>query len=538
MGVRRVLWIILLVLFSCILWKCWYLKVHHVKNIEIKIQNQQYRPVLNSKKNKRFLHIKSDVIDFTVDLYSGEICESRLLKYHSTSQSFQKLKLLNCNNHHYEIMSGIINNHNDIFKNKKQFFYTTSHCNFLLLNGQKILFVPIVSIKSNGIRIVKTFIIQKGSYNIGIDYKICNFNKYSSSCSIFGAVKKSFYIKKSIFHIYKNALTNQFSNIAYSNCDKKYHKLSFSDLKKHHNFYLNSHYSWISIFQKYFSISWILNTCDKHIVYTHLNNSNALTVGYILKCTIPSYSSKIIRVNLWMGPNIPYKMKLVAPNFDLIIDYGWFGFISRPLFCFLKILNLLFNNWGYSIIFITIIMRIITYPLLKSQYISSIKLKILHPKINEIKQKFKDNKKKINSETLNLYKKYQVNPFSGLIPVLIQMPIFIALYYMLVNTIDLRHASFIFWIHDLSDRDPYYVLPVFMALTIFFMQKTAVVRSLPKFINLKFMYLIPVFCVFFFLWFPSGLLLYYSFSNIMTALQQLFIQYNIKKNKKYKFLNE
>ncbi len=212
----------------------------------------------------------------------------------------------------------------------------------------------------------------------------------------------------------------------------------------------------------------------------------------------------------------------------MTVDYGWLWFISQPLFKLLKWIHSFVGNWGFSIIIITFIVRGIMYPLTKAQYTSMAKMRMLQPKIQAMRERLGDDKQRISQEMMALYKAEKVNPLGGCFPLLIQMPIFLALYYMLMGSVELRQAPFALWIHDLSAQDPYYILPILMGVTMFFIQKmspTTVTDPMQQ----KIMTFMPVIFTVFFLWFPSGLVLYYIVSNLVTIIQQQLIYRGLEK---------
>lgn len=525
MRLQRFVFIFILLLFSFFIWKFLIFKLCKTNVLKTKIYyDTTYNKLHVNKINN--IHVKTDVIDLKINLNGGFIYQGKLLNYQDKLQDFKKLKLLNSMHNLKQIDSGIIETNKYNINYKKKIIYNSNRSYFSLLNGQKILFVSIKSKIQNGIYFIKTFIFKKGCYDIEIEYKIYNHNLNTLSYHIFGELQQN-YLNNNSNNL--NVKNNQFDNIAYSQDNQKYKKFFFHECinKKLH---IISKKGWISFFKKYFSIAWILDASDNNTIYLTQNNQNIILGYKSSNFFVFPETKKIKRIAFWFGPKIQNKMSSFAPYFDEIIDYGWFWFISKPLFHFLNLLYYFFNNWGCAIIIITCIIRMMTYPLIKSQYISTIKMKILQPEINKIKDQFKNNNKKLNEKIVQLYKKNNLNPFNGLISVILQMPIFFALYYVLINSIELRHSPFIFWINDLSAQDPFYVLPILMGITVFFMQKTSPANNFPLSLKEKIINFIPMLFIVCFLWFPSGLVLYYTFSNLVTILQQIIINYNLKNN--------
>lgn len=530
MRLKRFFLIFIFLSCSLFLWKLWVVKIHKNNFVKTEILYNILEKKIKSHKNQ-LVHVKTDVIDIKINLYNGDICQSRLLNYQDQLQSFKKLQLIRNNNFAKDVISSGVWYKKTTLHYKKKIQYNTYRTNFKLLNGQKILFVPCFLNTKYGVRIVKTFIFKKGSYDIGVEYKIYNHSSRKISYYICGMLKHS----NLYSHINANISDYNFEDFAYSKNHGNYKKYNLYEFLKQKKLHFISTDGWIAFLQKYFSIAWILDKSTQNIICISHDNSNNVTVWYKTFKIIISPNHKILkRTILWIGPKIQNKMACIAPYFDNTIDYGWFWFLSKPLFIFLNALHRVLNNWGYAIILITCIIRIITYPLMKAQYLSTIKMKLLQPEIDYLKKKFNNNQRNLNNKILKLYKKNHINPLSGLFPVLLQMPIFLALYYMLVNVVELRHAPFALWINDLSAQDPLYILPILMGVTIFFMQKTAPTNYFPLSTQEKLINFTPILFIFFFLWFPSGLVLYYIVSNLVTILQQIIIHRSLKDNIKFK----
>ena len=221
-------------------------------------------------------------------------------------------------------------------------------------------------------------------------------------------------------------------------------------------------------------------------------------------------------------------MAAVAPSLDLVVDYGWLWFIAKPLHWLLSTIQTFVGNWGLAIIMLTFIVRGAMYPLTKAQYTSMAKMRMLQPKLQEMKERIGDDRQRMSQEMMELYKREKVNPLGGCLPLVLQMPIFIALYWALMESVELRHAPFFGWIQDLSAQDPFYVLPLLMGASMFLIQKmspTTVTDPMQQ----KIMTFMPVVFTFFFLFFPSGLVLYWLVSNVVTLLQQTLIYKSLEK---------
>ncbi|CAL4317689.1 membrane protein insertase YidC [Buchnera aphidicola] len=535
MCLKRIFLIFLCLLLIIFSWKQWNISIKNFNFKSVKVSHNLIESSLKNDSQINNVHVKTDVMNVIINLSNGNIKEIKLLQYQEHLNSFKKFILFNKQKTSiYKIQEGLLSNESLKFIDKN---YAINFKHYKLANDQKILRVPVEFVSKNGVQYIKNFIFKRGSYDIQIEYYIHNLNIFSVNLNLFGKIQEKFLIqkKKNIFHISSN--TNHLSNISYYSDNNKYNKFSFDDIYRGRNIKIFSHDGWIGSSQKYFIISWIMNPKNQNMMHAYYLHDNQVVIEYhTLDISIFSGQKKILRSILWAGPKIQHKMSLINSSLGLSIDYGFLWFLSRPCFLFLNILHNITGNWGISIIIITFIMRFLMYPLTKFQYLTIAKIKSLQPQINTLKEKFKNDTVRLNQFVLKLYKDENIHPLGGFLPVLIQMPIFLSLYSMLVNSIELRHSPFLFWIYDLSDRDPFYILPIIMGITTFYIQKTSppdLVKNDSRTQNI--MNLVPIFLSFIFLWFPSGLVLYYLVGNIVTIIQQIIIYkefQNIKKNKK------
>ncbi|HMI76942.1 MAG TPA: membrane protein insertase YidC [Buchnera sp. (in: enterobacteria)] len=517
-------------LFICfLLWQIWQTKITSDLAIK-KIEQNQVNLFNHTAVNKKNIFIKTNVISLSINRNGGDIEQANLLKYKNKLHSLQPLSLLTTTpDFFYQAQSGLTgkdgpdNPHYNLRP-----FYKTAKSYFKLKHGQQLR-VPMLWIDTNHIVYIKTFVFKSDTYDVKVEYTIKNNTNKTLEYSIFGQLKQSVNLPK-IKNTHSNNFALQtFRGAAYSTDDNKYNKYNFGNISEDKNLYVKTNHGWIAMLQQYFATAWIPQSQRENIIYTSNFGHNIVGIGYKSDTfyVIPNTTNKVY-AKLWIGPEIQDKMSNIASNLDLTVDYGFLWFLSQPLFKLLKVLYHLIGNWGVAIVLITVIMRIIIYPLSKSQYISIAKMRLLQPKINDLKIKFADNRTRLSQEIMMLYKKEKINPLGGCLPVFIQMPIFLALYYMLMSSVELRHAPFYFWIHDLSSQDPYYILPVIMGITMFYIQKISPNTVTDPF-QKKIMGYSPILFTIFFLWFPSGLVLYYIISNIITILQQKFFYYYHRK---------
>ncbi|CAL4317679.1 Membrane protein insertase YidC [Buchnera aphidicola (Periphyllus testudinaceus)] len=541
---KRNFFIFALFLISFFLWQTWKKENFiRVNNLISKSYVSSIYPFLN-KKNDQEIIIKTDVFLIVIDKYNGNIKIANLLKYKDKKNSLQNFKFLKTNsNFLYQVRNGF----NKIDKNNEQILlkYQTKKNFYKLLPNHKKLIVPMICTLKNGIKYKKILIFYKGKYNIKIKNYIYNLTKKNIHLNMFGEIVQTINpVKNDIYDDLDNNSSRSYRGTAYSSDDEKFKKYDFNLISSKKNLHKTIKSGWIAMLQKYFATAWIPSkNLGPNTIYTKNIDSKIAIIGYhTSNLLIPHNSLNCIESSLWIGPEIQKEMKLIAPNLDLTVDYGFLWFLSQPLFQLLNFLYKIFGNWGFSIILITIIIRIFTYPLNKSQYISMIKLRSLQPKLNYLKNKYKNNKTKMTEKILALYKKEKISPFSGLFPVFFQMPIFLSLYYMLTNSIELRDSPFIFWIQDLSSYDPFYILPILMGITMFYIQRLSsqdifsqnkCYKNSMDSLQEQIAFVVPMAFIIFFLWFPSGLVLYYIVNNLISIIQQKHIYNNLKKNKNF-----
>jgi YidC/Oxa1 family membrane protein insertase len=279
--------------------------------------------------------------------------------------------------------------------------------------------------------------------------------------------------------------------------------------------------------QHYFAAAWIPRNEPGTNLYTRvIGNLGDIGVRMPNK-TIATGDQANFEATLWVGPKLQNEMAAVAPNLDLVVDYGWLWFIAKPLHSLLAFIQSFVGNWGLAIVGLTFIVRGAMYPLTKAQYTSMAKMRMLQPKLQAMRERLGDDRQRMSQEMMELYKKEKVNPLGGCLPLILQMPIFIALYWALMESVELRHEQFL-WLQDLAAMDPYFILPLLMGASMFIIQKmspTTVTDPMQQ----KIMTFMPVMFTFFFLFFPSGLVLYWLVSNIVTLIQQTLIYKALEK---------
>lgn len=530
---QRNILVIALLFVSFLIWQAW--QTDHAP--KPKKDNQLTEQMVNIDDSNvtnsagKAITIKSDVLSLTINTYGGDVLSAQLLKYNQTLNSNTPFQLLTARpDFIYIAESGLTgaNGPDNATQGNRPVYQTTSDT-FVLADGQDELRVPL-TYQKDGVTYTKVYLLKRGNYAIDVSYEVNNQSNQSIEVAMYGQLKQTVDLPSDVTTEGGGGLgLSAYRGSAYSSSETNYSKYSFGDIKDK-PLSVNTQTGWIAMLQHYFASAWIPTQDQGNFLYTRSTaNHTQATVGFKgPNITVAPNSSKNVDAQLWLGPEIQSDLKATAAHLDLIVDYGWLWFLSQPLFHLLKFIQSFVGNWGLSIIIITFIVRGILFPLTRAQYRSMAKMKLLQPRLQALKERYGDDRQKMGQETMALYKQEKVNPLGGCLPLVIQMPIFLSLFYMLGNSVELRQAPFIFWIQDLSAQDPYYILPLIMGATMFLIQKmspTPVTDPMQQ----KLMTFMPLIFTVFFLWFPSGLVLYYIVSNLFTIVQQRIIYWELEK---------
>ncbi|SIO22799.1 membrane protein insertase YidC [Salinivibrio sp. ES.052] len=466
----------------------------------------------------KLVTIKTDVLTLKIDTQGGDVVHAELPQYDAELDSDNAFTLLHSKpDHTFVAQSGLIGaNGIDTAEGRAQ--YQVAQSDFSLSDSEDTLRVP-MTVEKDGITYTKTFVFKRGSYAVDVEHTIDNQTDANASVTMYTQLKQN------LLDDGGSLTMPTYRGGAYSTDDKRYEKYSFDDMESK-NLNVTFDQGWAAMIQHYFATAWIPRA-DNNVLSTRTTSQ----YGYIqtkTSDTITAGTSKTLTATLWVGPKLQEQMAAVAPSLDLVVDYGWLWFIAKPLHWLLSTIQTFVGNWGLAIIMLTFIVRGAMYPLTKAQYTSMAKMRMLQPKLQEMKERIGDDRQRMSQEMMELYKREKVNPLGGCLPLVLQMPIFIALYWALMESVELRHAPFFGWIQDLSAQDPFYVLPLLMGASMFLIQKmspTTVTDPMQQ----KIMTFMPVVFTVFFLFFPSGLVLYWLVSNIVTLIQQTLIYKSLEK---------
>ncbi|MCR9387541.1 membrane protein insertase YidC [Vibrio metoecus] len=480
-------------------------------------------PAQNAAAQAKTITVTSDVLTLSIDTLGGDIVSAKLNQYAEELDSAESFVLLqNTQGHQFIAQSGLVGPQGiDVTSNNRPAYQVNAE-SFTLAEGQDELRIP-MTYQANGIDYTKTFILKRGSYAVDVVFDVANNSGNSATLGMYA------HLRQNLLDSGGNLAMPTYRGGAYSTSDVRYKKYSFDDMKDRNLSAPNDvTVNWAAMIQHYFASAWIPRNEPQAQLYSRvISNLGDIGIRTPNK-TIANGDKAEFEATLWVGPKLQDKMAAVAPNLDLVVDYGWLWFIAKPLHWLLSVIQSFVGNWGVAIICLTFIVRGAMYPLTKAQYTSMAKMRMLQPKLQAMRERIGDDRQRMSQEMMELYKKEKVNPLGGCLPIVLQMPIFIALYWALMESVELRHSPFFGWIHDLSAQDPYYILPLLMGASMFVIQKmspTTVTDPMQQ----KIMTFMPVMFTFFFLWFPSGLVLYWLVSNIVTLIQQTLIYKALEK---------
>lgn len=466
------------------------------------------------------IDVTTDVFTVKIDTQGGDIIEADLLQYEEVKGGETPFMLLGeFDGNQYFSQSGLIGLNGPETTLKGRPVYKTTQKAFTLTGDE--LRVPLEFTDSKGVTFTKTYIFRKGDYAVDLEYTINNVTADPIQVQLYTQVKRTVQDKGSL-------VDQNYLGAAYGTEEEPYEKYSFSDMADK-NLNITTAGGYIAFIQHYFVSAWVPQQDQQNTLYSKLVAGNAAIIGTKGEAVnVQAGTQATLSSTYYMGPKESDVLEAIHPDLDLTVDYGWLWFISQPLFVLLKWLHSILGNWGLAIIAITVIVKTAMYPLTKAQYTSMAKMRALQPKMAALKEKYGDDRQKFGQAMMEMYRKEKVNPMGGCFPLLLQMPIFLALFYVFLESTELRHAEFVLWLNDLSAMDPYYVLPVLFGLSMFITQKLQPMTVTDP-MQQKMMTFMPVVFSIFFLWFPSGLVLYWLVSNLISIAQMLIIYRGMEK---------
>lgn len=469
------------------------------------------------------ISITSDVLALKIDTNGGDIIEAKLLKFDTEQGNGVPFTILRNDTNRYVAQSGLTGAQGLDRVIQGRPVYQTSATSYQT-SADAPLMVDLNYIDAAGLSVTKRFTFNHDSYAINVEYIIKNNASAPASVQMYGQLKQTTLIDTS------SGLIPTYKGTAYSTTEDVYEKYDFDDIEDK-NLNVSTQGGWVAMLQHYFVSSWVPEKSATNQLYSLYSANRDAIIGFKAPAiTVEPNSTATTSATFYVGPKDQDVLESIEENLDLTIDYGFLFMISQPLFWLLIKIQSVVANWGVAIIIITLIVKGGMYPLTKAQYTSMAKMRNLQPKMTQLKERFGDDRQKMSQAMMELYRKEKVNPAGGCLPLLIQMPIFLALYWVFLESVELRHAPFMLWIQDLSAQDPYYILPVLMGISMFIMQKMQPMTVQDP-MQQKIMQYMPVMFTVFFFWFPSGLVLYWLVSNIISIVQMKIIFSGMEKQK-------
>ena len=472
----------------------------------------------------REIQIKTDVLNVKIDKLGGDITQLILTTYAEDENNFGQGFVLfdNSDKRYYVAQSGLTGEQGPDKRGVGRAKYETHQASYQLEDNQTDLIVDLKTTAGTAVDVIKRFVFHRGSYIVDVEYLIYNKGKEDYKGSFYARLKRK--AGKDTSGGFLGVQT--FTGAAIHTPETPYKKISFKDIADK-PLEESVQGGWAAMVEHYFVSAWVPSSGVTSQYQTNSLEHDIYSVGFVESVlTVGRGKEKSIKAQLYAGPEITEDLGKLAPGLELAVDYGILWPICQPIFWLLKKAFQLTSNWGLAIILTTIIIKALFYKLSASSYRSMGNMRKLQPKLEALKQRFGDDKQKYSQGMMELYKKEKINPLGGCLPVLVQIPVFIALYYVLLGSVELREAPFYFWITDLSGKDPYYVLPILMGLSMLVQQKLN--PAPPDPVQAKVMMLMPVVFTVLFLNFPSGLVLYWFVNNVLSIAQQWFITRRIE----------
>lgn len=477
-----------------------------------------------NKDAARLVTVSTDVLEVVIDTYGGDIVRIALPEHRvAVENSAEPIVMLNRTaTRTYIAQSGLIGQNGTDTGDSRPLF-SVARDSYTLAADADTLTVSL-RLQQGAVLIEKQFVFRRGDYLLDVVYQVKNQGATPWQAHLFGQIQRD----SSNPNASSGAMAPApFLGAAFSSEEQNYVKNDFDDIAEG-SIKTAKVGGWVAMVQHYFISAWVPDQQLKNeFLLRKLGDRDLYTMGFTSPAqTVPAGEEGRFGAAFYVGPKDQDILEKISPYLDLTVDYGWLWWVAKPLFYGLTFFYSVVANWGWSIVLLTILIKGIFYPLSATSYRSMARMRKLQPEMKRLKDLYGDDRQKMSQETMNLYKREKVNPLGGCLPMLIQMPVFIALYWVLNESVELRHAPWIYWIVDLSVKDPFYVLPILNGLSMFFLQTLQPAPPDPT--QAKVMKIMPVAFSFFFMFFPAGLVLYWTVNSVLSIAQQWAITRKIE----------
>ena len=476
------------------------------------------------------IEVETDVFKLSFDTEGGSLVRTEFTQHRDLVDPKKNMVLLDQSSSRvYLAQTGLIGGDFPTHKAPMSFSGERS-----LKEGQNELNFRFESAEMNGVKLVKTYTLKRGSYVIDVKHEVINNGQASVSPQLYMQLVRDGNPPEG-----ESAFYFTFTGPAIYTDAKKYTKVEFGDIEKNKaEIDKTSPNGYVAMVQHYFASAWLLADGVQRENFVRKVDTNLYAVGMITPVAyLAPGQSKTVSNQLYSGPQEEKVLEALSPGLDLVKDYGWLAMLSKPLYWLLDQIHSVLKNWGWSIVSLVLLLKIAFYWLNAKAYSSMAKMKAINPKIMEMRERLKNNPQQMQQEMMKIYREEKVNPMGGCFPIMVQIPVFIALYWVLLSSVEMRNAPWIGWIQDLSAPDPFFILPLVMTLTT--LLQTALNPAPPDPMQAKLMWFMPLIFSVMFFFFPAGLVLYWITNNILSIAQQWVIntrmgvppQFNLPKFK-------
>ncbi|OHX36623.1 membrane protein insertase YidC [Methylomonas sp. LWB] len=493
------------------------------------------QPTAQAVAADRVVKVKTDVYELEIDVEGGTLRNLDLLNYphEKTNTVVQKawaliglpapeknlapIRLFDSNPENlFLAQTGLVANQNSSSAPDHHAVFSAERTDYTLADGQDQLTVPLTWTNEQGLRVVKTFTFSRGSYAVDVEQKIVNQSATAWSGRQYEQLLRVEHSDKSN----NNFIRTYSGGVIYTD-KEKFKKVKYEEMTED-NLAVAATGGWSGFIQHYFAAAWIPAADQENHYYTKALNDARYVIGsYSPDVNVQPNSEGSFKTKLFVGPKIQPVMEALAPGLELTVDYSWLTVIAKPIYWLLNEIHGYIGNWGLAIMGVTLFIKLLFFKLSKASYQSMAKMRKIQPRLKDLQERYADDRQRFNTEMMAMYKKEKVNPLGGCLPIMVQIPVFISLYWVLIETVELRQADFALWIQDLSAQDPFYLLPIVYGITMKIQQSLNPAPIDP--LQAQVMKMFPIVFTVFFLFFPSGLVLYWICNNSLSILQQWYI---------------
>ncbi|PLY16940.1 MAG: membrane protein insertase YidC [Sedimenticola sp.] len=479
---------------------------------------------VNAESAGQKINVLTDLYRMEIDTRGGNILKVFLNDYPETlknpEQKFQLMRPQTPNL--FVAQSGLIGSDKESAPTHES-IYSAEQTSYTMADGRDALDVDLVWTNNSGVKVTKRFSFQRGSYLVKVQHIVDNASGNAWSGREYRQLVRSEPAETSG----DNKFLYTYTGAAIYSPEEKFEKMPFDNMADS-KLERDVKGGWVGMLQHYFMAAWVPAADELDKFYTNVLSNGRYVVGaYSPAVSLAAGGTHSFATGFVAAPKLQEELAAIAPGLDLTVDYGWLTVLAQPIFWLMKKIHSVVGNWGWTIIFLTMLIKLAFFKLSETSYKSMANMRKLTPRIQALKDRYGDDKQRLNQAMMDIYKTEKVNPLGGCLPILVQIPVFIALYWVLLESVEMRQAPFMLWINDLSVKDPYFVLPLIMGISMFIQQKLN--PAPPDPMQAKIMMSLPFVFTIFFAFFPAGLVLYWVVNNILSITQQWYITHQIEK---------